>query len=348
MTASITRSFPADQSRSQPATAAVLSEQLRFALICSLIGLTCATFCGLAPIGVSIATVFLFAGPHNWIELRYFLSRLPARFAGLKLYFATGILGALALAVSFPTMAYLGKAQLISVPAWIAGYQIGNVALVAWVCSLIMIKHGNKLSTARFSLMLGVALSLIALIWLSPGYFGVSLVYMHPFVALFMLDIELRRSKPHLVAPYRLSLTLIPVLIGALYWQLAGLPTIEQTDPLVAQICRHAGADWITGVSVQFLVATHTFLEMLHYGVWLLAIPLMAAGWHHWRPRSLPITVVSSTARRMVSVALVFSTFAVAVLWFCFGVDFNVAREWYFLLAMVHVFAEIPFLIRFI
>jgi hypothetical protein len=50
----------------------------------------------------------------------------------------------------------------------------------------------------------------------------------------------------------------------------------------------------------------------------------------------------------MVSVALVFSTFAVAVLWFCFGVDFNVAREWYFLLAMIHVFAEIPFLIRFI
>jgi hypothetical protein len=32
-----------------------------------------------APIALSMAIVFLFAGPHNWIEFRYFLSRLPAR-----------------------------------------------------------------------------------------------------------------------------------------------------------------------------------------------------------------------------------------------------------------------------
>ena len=34
---------------------------------------------GLLPIGVSIVAVFLCAGPHNWVEARYFLSRLPAR-----------------------------------------------------------------------------------------------------------------------------------------------------------------------------------------------------------------------------------------------------------------------------
>lgn len=350
MTASITHlasGQPSAGSARAPAGASVLRDQLLFALICLLIGLACATFCGLAPITISIATVFLFAGPHNWIELRYFLSRLPARFGTLKVYFATGMMGALILAVSFPLMAYLGKAQLITIPTWIAAYQIGNVALVAWVCSLIMIRHGSALSIPRFIVMLGVALSLIALIWKSPGYFGMSLVYLHPFVALLMLDLELRRSKPHLVAPFRMSAGLIPALIGILYWQLAGTPSIEQSDPLVAQICRHAGAQWITGVSVQFLVATHTFLEILHYVVWLLAIPLMAAGWSKWRPRSLPITVVSSTAKKLVSAALAFSTFAVAVLWFCFGTDFNAAREWYFLLAMIHVFAEIPFLIRF-
>ena len=32
------------------------------------------------PLQVSIVTVFLFAGPHNWFEARYFLMRLPARF----------------------------------------------------------------------------------------------------------------------------------------------------------------------------------------------------------------------------------------------------------------------------
>ena len=32
------------------------------------------------PLQVSVVTVFLFAGPHNWFELRYFLIRLPVRF----------------------------------------------------------------------------------------------------------------------------------------------------------------------------------------------------------------------------------------------------------------------------
>jgi hypothetical protein len=30
------------------------------------------------PLQLSIITVFLFAGPHNWMEFRYFLSRMPA------------------------------------------------------------------------------------------------------------------------------------------------------------------------------------------------------------------------------------------------------------------------------
>ena len=31
------------------------------------------------PLQLSVVTVFLFAGPHNWFELSYFLMRLPVR-----------------------------------------------------------------------------------------------------------------------------------------------------------------------------------------------------------------------------------------------------------------------------
>lgn len=320
---------------------------MRFVGLCSLVVIACATFCGLAPIALSIATVFLFAGPHNWMELRYFLSRFPARLGNLKLYFATGMIGAFSIAVVVPLIAVLGKSGAIDINLWITAYKLSNVAMVGWICSLILIRH-PELSTKKHALLCAVAALSVGLIMSSPGYFAVGLVYSHPLVALVMLDMELRRSKPHLVAPYRWSLTLIPLMLAALWWQLAATASIEVTDPLVAQIIRHAGADYLTGVSTHFLVASHTFLETLHYAVWLVAIPLMSAGWSKWRPRSMPIAVVSKTSRALVRTALVFSTFAVAVLWFCFGVDFNMAREWYFLLAMIHVMAEIPFLIRFL
>jgi len=50
-----------------------------FAGAALLLALAAALLAGWAPLGFSIVTVFLFAGPHNWIEGRYFLERLPAR-----------------------------------------------------------------------------------------------------------------------------------------------------------------------------------------------------------------------------------------------------------------------------
>src|SRR5437764_3137006 len=50
---------------------------------------------GALPIGFSIVTVFLFAGPHNWFELRYFLARTPPRWGPLAPFFAIGIGGVL-------------------------------------------------------------------------------------------------------------------------------------------------------------------------------------------------------------------------------------------------------------
>src|SRR5688572_16090454 len=44
-----------------------------------VLSITAAILAGAIPIAFSIATVFLFAGPHNWMEARYILGRLPAR-----------------------------------------------------------------------------------------------------------------------------------------------------------------------------------------------------------------------------------------------------------------------------
>src|SRR5262245_27334871 len=62
----------------------------------TVIGAAC-LLAGWAPLGFSIVIVFLFAGPHNWLEARYMLTRMPARWGPLTAYFTIGIFGVVAL-----------------------------------------------------------------------------------------------------------------------------------------------------------------------------------------------------------------------------------------------------------
>ena len=48
-------------------------------------------------------------------------------------------------------------------------------------------------------------------------------------------------------------------------------PAIERQ--LFWRITQHAGAELLPNISSQVLVAVHLFLEMLHYAVWLVALP---------------------------------------------------------------------------
>ena len=69
-----------------------------------LIGSACvsALFASWLPLQFSIVTVFLFAGPHNWFELRYFLMRLPVRFGKSRNFFLTAFAG-----IGFLTATYI-------------------------------------------------------------------------------------------------------------------------------------------------------------------------------------------------------------------------------------------------
>lgn len=67
-----------------------------------------AVLAGWFPLGFSIAIVFLFAGPHNWLEARYFMTRMPARWGRLRGFFTLGIAGVVGLTVgmvALPTLA---------------------------------------------------------------------------------------------------------------------------------------------------------------------------------------------------------------------------------------------------
>src|SRR5688500_9728724 len=66
-----------------------------------------------APLQFSIVTVFLFAGPHNWFEFRYFLMRLPARFGQSRNFFLVAFTG-----IGFLTLTYLALPALYYAGLW--------------------------------------------------------------------------------------------------------------------------------------------------------------------------------------------------------------------------------------
>src|SRR6185436_9686579 len=124
--------------------------------------------------------------------------------------------------------------------------------------------------------VLPIAFALCAGNWLAPELFSLAIVYVHPLVALWFLDRHLRRTRPAWLGVYRRCLCLLPLLLAGMIWQLTRTPSLPDDNGLFWRITQHAGAQLLPGVSSRLLVSVHVFLEMLHYGVWLVALPLIA------------------------------------------------------------------------
>jgi hypothetical protein len=65
-----------------------------------------------------------------------------------------------------------------------------------------------------------------------------------------------------------------------------------------------------------------------------------------WTVKAVPLARHPRGFPRMVAALLVFGLFAVAVLWFGFSMDYSTTRDVYFTVAIAHVLAEAPFLLR--
>lgn len=310
------------------------------------IAVAAAALAGWAPIAFSVATVFLFAGPHNWLEARYILGRLPARAGKLWAFFTVSFAGIVGLTATFayiPSCLSSATAVLESDTMY-AGW---NSAFLIWVATLVWMRSRTN---PRFDggWVWPVALLLVAGVWVEPFALSVALVYLHPLMALWLLDRELRRSHPTWRPAYHAGLLAILFLLGLLFWRLHDAPPLAGDDPVSVAIKQHAG-DWIlTGVSNHFLVAAHTFLETVHYGVWVVLIPLVGYRSKPWELATIPAARRGGMWRAGVTAVLLVGGLLVAVLWLCFLVDYGTTRYVYFVVALLHVLAEVPFLLRMV
>lgn len=318
-----------------------------FAAILIGSALLSAAFAGWVPLTASIATVFLFAGPHNWFELRYFLTRLPVRFGRSRNFFIVAFGGIFALTLAYISLPALYYANLWSGENWPTAIAAWNTALLLWIAVLVAMR-GRQTSRRDWSWALPVAFALCAVNWLAPDLFSLAIVYLHPLVALWFLDRHLRRTKPEWLKTYRRCLMILPVLLAGMLWQLSRAPALAEDNGLFWRITQHAGAELLPNVSSHMLVSTHVFLEMLHYGVWIVALPLIGATGAIWKVKTIPVAGHSRGFPKLIASVLIFSLFVVAVLWLGFSMNYTATRDIYFTVAIAHVLAEAPFLLRMI
>ncbi len=317
------------------------------AFVCAAlaVALAAAVLAGWAPLRFSIVTVFLFAGPHNWLEFRYFLTRLPARWGRLRGFFLLAFAGMLGLTAAFAGLYAWARYGEPDAETWEYSYAGLNSLLILWIATLAYLRSRQN-PRRDWGWVWPAAFGLVAVAWLVPPQWGLALVYLHPLMAFWLLDRELRRSRPEWRPAYHVCLACLPLFLAALWWKLAGAPPLPGDDELSRRIAEHAGAACLSGLSSHLLVATHTFLEMLHYGVWVVAIPLIGLRAAPWRLQTVPLARRSAAWRRGVAGFLVLGLGVVAVLWGCFLADYVTTRDVYFTAAMIHVLAEVPFLLR--
>lgn len=320
-----------------------------------------AVFASWLPLQVSVVTVFLFAGPHNWFELRYFLMRLPVRFGKSRNFFITAFAGIAFLTLTYVSLPIVYTLGLVQTDSWPTILATWNTLLLLWIGVLVWLRGRNKVRR-DWSWGFAAVLALCSINWLAPEIFSLGIVYLHPLVALCFLDRHLARTRPDWLRAYRSCLCLLPLLLGGMFWQLGRTPMLADDNGLFWRITQHAGAELLPNVSSHLLVATHVFLEMLHYGVWLVALPLIAPlkktlqsensparkRDRFWNFRTLPVARHPRGFPKLVATTLAFGVFLVVILWFGFSLDYTTTRDVYFTLAIAHVLAEAPFLLRMI
>ncbi|HEY2866664.1 MAG TPA: hypothetical protein VGJ02_06200 [Pyrinomonadaceae bacterium] len=304
-----------------------------------------AVIIGSFPLAASIATVLLFAGVHNLMEFRYFAARMPVRWGRSRPYYSIGIGGVLALAATYLTLYFSSGNWLWSGDSWEWLTALWNTSFVLWLAVLFYLR-GRQRPRSDWSWAFPVGFLLAGLAWIIPQYWSLSLVYIHPFVAMWFLDRQIRRTKPEWLGAYRIGLGSIPIFLVLLWIGLACQPNLPEDTNLFWRITQHAGSEILPGISSHLLVATHVFLETIHYFVWILLIPLIDVKAIPWRLEKIPLFSNKFGLPKLVIGALCVGALIVIALWFGFAVDYARTRDIYFAFAMAHVLAEFPFLIK--
>jgi hypothetical protein len=314
---------------------------LGFAVSCAFAAVMIGSF----PLAASIATIFLFAGAHNFMEFRYFIARMPVRWGRSRTYYSVGIGGVVVLATAYVSLYFASGNWLWSLENWGILAACWDTAFVLWLGLLVYLR-GRQRPRSDWTWAFAAALFLAAIAWIAPQYWSLSLVYLHPLIAMWFLERQIRRTRPEWLRAYHWCLATIPLFLLGLWFAFSSAPNLPEDPNLFWRISQHAGSQILPGVSSHLLVGTHVFLESIHYAVWILLIPLVDRRAIPWKISDIPLATRTKGFPRLAVCVLGISVMVVVLLWAGFSVDYLRTRDIYFAFAMTHVLAEFPFLIK--
>ena len=273
--------------------------------------------------------------------------RLPVRFGRSRNFFLTAFIGLGVLTLAYVSLPFIYNATLWTNEAWSTVIAVWNTLLLLWLTVLVALRSKQK-PQANWTWTVPVALALASLNWLGPNLFSLAIVYVHPLIAFWFLDRHLRRTRPAWLPVYRRCLCLLPLVLAGMSWQLSQSSSLPDDNGLFWRITQHSGAQLLPQVSSHILVSVHLFLEMLHYGVWIVALPLIgpAARARFWNVKTVPVARHPKGFPRLITGFLIAALVCVAALWLGFSVNYTTTRDVYFTIAIAHVLAEAPFLLR--
>jgi len=274
-----------------------------------------AALAALFPVALSVGAVFLFAGPHNWLEARYFASRMPVRWGKQRGFFLTALAGVIGLSATFSFVP-------VDRSFW-------HAALVGWALLLVrMVRPEALLALAP------AALAWAAFALLAPVYADLTLVYLHPLAALWFVRRQIVKSRPQWSPQFRVIALALPLLAIFVVSARAGQPV---TSAVQFQ-------SFVPLANSPALLALHAFLELLHYGAWVMLLPAIGLASAPWDLRAIPLIRHRLGWPKLVSGSLLIGAALVALLWILFALDFETTRRVYFSIAIIHVLAEVPLL----
>src|SRR3954451_150634 len=99
-----------------------------------------AAFASWLPLRVSIVALFLFAGPHNWFEARYFLMRLPVRFGRSRNFFLVAFSGIGLLTLAYVSLPALFYSNVWSGANWPSAIATWNTLMIFWIGALVLMR----------------------------------------------------------------------------------------------------------------------------------------------------------------------------------------------------------------
>jgi hypothetical protein len=281
----------------------------------AMFALCAATLAACFPVRLSVVAVVLFAGPHNWMEARYFVARMPVRWGPQRTFFLVAIAGVMALSATFSILA-------VNRSVW-------HTAAALWTLFLIRTVRRDILSAA-----LPVAFLWMAAAWAAPGWTDLSLVFLHPLVALWFVRRQIARTRPEWLPGFQGVLAAIVPLAFIILFFNGGADTLFAGAPIS-----------FTQLSLPPpLLALHAFLELLHYGAWVILLPVIGLAAAPWDFRRIPLVGHRDGWPKLVKLSFSAGAAVVLLLWIFFLTDYKTTREIYFTLAIVHVMAEVPFL----